>query len=107
MNKVILDSYGRKWGHPERDVGKGWRPLVLRLIEDLFEMGWDGHLCQVKEKFGGLRFYIGAGSDGINDRIQEAEAESIRTCEGCGQPGKLRGEGWIKCLCDECAKETK
>jgi hypothetical protein len=88
-------------------VGKGWHPLVNRLIDDLFALGWDGSLHQIKEKFGGLRFYTGAISDAMRKRIHEAESESIRTCEDCGAEGKLRYGSWIQTLCDEHALGRK
>lgn len=83
-------------------VGAGWHLLVVELIEDLFELKWDGKLHQIKEKFGGLRFYIDSGSDEIFDRIEEAEHKSFKTCEQCGAPGKDRPGGWIKVRCDAC-----
>lgn len=61
---------------------------------------------QVKEKFGTLSFYMSSGNDEIWNLIREAERKSAKTCEECGKPGKLRGGGWIKTLCDECAKEA-
>lgn len=84
-------------------VGPGWRGILERLVEDLFTLGWDGQIAQVKEKFGGLRFYIGAGSPAVWERIAQAEREAYRTCEDCGAPGKLNDQGWWKTLCDECA----
>ena len=42
---------------PWSGVGDGWVPIVDRLITDLEAMGWRGQVRQVKEKFGGLRFY--------------------------------------------------
>ena len=85
-------------------VGPGWKDILVRLINDLEQLGWNGQLCQVKEKFGGLRFYINAASDAVWKRIAQAEEESYETCETCGQPGKLRRIGWWKTLCDEHAK---
>ena len=41
-------------------IGDGWIPLVQQLIKDCIEAGWDKQICQVKGKFGGLRFYINA-----------------------------------------------
>jgi hypothetical protein len=79
-----------------------WTLIVRDLISDLFSLGWDGNLAQMKEKFGGLRFYIGGGSDAIFDRIDQAEADSFRVCEGCGKPGNPRGGPWIRTLCDDC-----
>jgi hypothetical protein len=86
-------------------VGPGWSGIIDRLVRDLLALNWDGELMQVKEKFGGLRFYIGSGSDAIFDRIAQAEEESDRTCETCGAPGKARGGGWILTLCDTHAKK--
>lgn len=90
--------------YPREDVllgvGKGWHPLVNELIDDLFQLGWDGSLHQIKEKFGGLRFYIGAGSDEVHARINKAEDDSYHICDVCGKPGKLRTGGWLATLCD-------
>lgn len=85
-------------------VGEGWRPLVLKLIEDLFILGWNGNLQQIKEKFGGLRFYIGIASDEVHERIRLAEKESYQICDVCGKPGKPRTDGWVRTLCDEHAQ---
>lgn len=81
---------------------KGWAPLVDQLITDLFTIGWDGHLYQVKQKFGGLRFYIGQGPRETFDRIAQAEKDSEKTCEVCGEPGSKRNTGgWLQTLCDK------
>lgn len=83
-------------------VDNGWFPLIKELIEDLIALGWDKQTCQVKEKFGGLRFYINSGSDEIHDRIAKAENDSYEICERTGKPGKLRNDiGWWTTLCDE------
>ncbi len=79
----------------------GWRDIITSLVDDLFEMGWDGHLLQIKEKFGGLRFYIGEGTDEMFDRISEAENQSFKTCMKCGRPGNPTDTGWILTLCEE------
>jgi hypothetical protein len=86
-------------------VGAGWKPLVETLIDDLLNLGWDGRIFDVKEKFGGLRFYINNGSKEIFNRIERAEIESTTICEVCGEPGKLRNHSWIKTLCDTHDKE--
>ena len=83
-------------------VDKGWYPLIKNLIEDLIKLGWNKEVLQVKEKFGGLRFYINEGSKEVYDRITEAEKLSYETCEVTGNPGKLRTDiGWYLTLCDE------
>lgn len=94
------------WGQPASSAAHafcfdmGWDEIVDRLLTDLFSLGWDGDVHQTKEKFGGLRVYIGTGSDVLWDRIDEAEDESLRTCEVCGELGKIRNGGWLKTLCD-------
>jgi hypothetical protein len=55
---------------------------------------------QVKEKFGGLRFYVQAATDKHYQYISFAESMSYRTCEECGNPGKTYTDGWHRTLCD-------
>jgi hypothetical protein len=55
---------------------------------------------QVKEKFGGLRFYVQAATDKHYSYISFAESMSYRTCEECGSPGKTYTDGWHTTLCD-------
>ena len=83
-------------------VGSGWNLIIKNLIQDLIRLGWNKEVIQVKEKFGGLRFYINEGTDAIHERIGQAELESMKTCEITGKPGKLRTDiGWYRTLCDE------
>jgi hypothetical protein len=55
---------------------------------------------QVKEKFGGLRFYVQAATDKHYSYISFAESMSYRTCEECGAAGKTYTDGWHMTLCD-------
>lgn len=55
---------------------------------------------QVKEKFGGLRFYYDGGDDHISGMVRMAESWAYHTCEECGSPGTMRTGGWIRTLCD-------
>lgn len=90
------------------DVDSGWYPLIKDLIEDLIKLGWDKQLCQVKEKFGGLRFYINSGSDEIFKRITLAENKSYEICETCGEKGDMRTDiGWYRTLCNKHYEEYK
>ena len=57
---------------------------------------------QVKEKFGGLRFYYNGGDDFIRGLAWMAEGISDCTCEECGSPGTKNDGGWIHTLCDDC-----
>jgi hypothetical protein len=55
---------------------------------------------QVKEKFGGLRFYVQAATKEHYNYISFAESMSYRTCESCGAEGKTYTDGWHTTLCD-------
>lgn len=128
-NAKPIAAWARRWNvKPGRPCGEfasafdrgemgvvrpGWIPLLDRLAEDLIALGWDGTLEQAKQKFGELRFYWGQRHpalamdvlDAIKRRVVEATAESIRTCEGCGAPGRRcdpGGRGFIETLCPRC-----
>ena len=60
---------------------------------------------QVKEKFGGLRFYVQGAIDEHYNYIRFAESLSYRTCEVCGAPGQYYPFGWHHVACDEHASE--
>lgn len=55
---------------------------------------------QIKEKFGGLRFYYQGGNDEISGMVRMSEIWAGRTCETCGNKGERRSGGWIRTLCD-------
>ena len=96
------------WGF---ECGDGWFRLIDQLSADIMELdkqdGTTTIAVQVKEKYGGLRFYIQGGSDAAYEAIEKAEALSLKTCEMCGEPGKLRGASWVTTMCAKCweAKE--
>ena len=69
--KVYLENgwYG------EHDAG--WNDLVKPLIEEL--AAYDGDIQQIKEKFGGLRFYYYGGPiEGFRKKVDEAEKLSYK-----------------------------
>ena len=77
-------------------VGKGWRHLVEKLVDDIIEIDPEVEISQVKEKFGGLRFYIWGGNDKIYKLIDEAETESYKICETCGTRDNVSTKGgWL------------
>jgi hypothetical protein len=93
--------------------GDGWFEIVWRLCEDLEPLVAEAEKAtvrpfevrQVKEKFGGLRFYVSAShrKDTILQRIEAAELDSLRTCEVCGKPGKRQENDCIRTACDKHA----
>ena len=82
-------------------VGKGWHDLVRPLLE--LAEAENVQVFQVKEKFGGLRFYCDGCSDELYERIDAAEEQSFEVCEDCGKPGLTRGGSWMLTLCDDHA----
>lgn len=103
----------------------GWYDLLDELMGKLSELDKEKAIVinQIKEKFGGLRFYTGGeirmdvfgqGSF-IMDRderwakiysvIDEYESKSFSVCEICGKPGKICTTGyWVKTLCKDHRK---
>lgn len=83
------------------DCGDGWFDLIWRLCEDIEKLGPPKgfEVVQVKEKFGELRFYANGSTDAIEDRIDQATGESVKTCETCGAPGELQTGGWYFTAC--------
>jgi hypothetical protein len=89
-------------------VGNGWLGLIKELIEEAIKLGWDKQTADIKEKFGGLRFYINSASEEVHNRISEAEKLSYKVCEQCGEEGELRADlSWWTTLCDTHYNERK
>ena len=61
---------------------------------------------QVKEKYGGLRFYVNGSDAYIDGAIRLAERLSHKTCEMCGAPGKTNQSGWRMTRCNNCQEKT-
>lgn len=91
-------------------VGEGWWPILESLCVNIqHHLDWKNKnsevvpqvtVEQIKEKFGGLRFYYSGGDEQIHGMVRMAEAWADASCEECGAPGKRRDGGWIKTLCD-------
>lgn len=93
---------------------EGWDDLIRRLHNRLVGIDPNYRVMQVKEKFGGLRYYI-EPSQGLDEMLcrrlyeveYEAEAESFHICEVCGEPGETRGGSWYRTLCDTHHRERE
>lgn len=64
-------------------------------------------VAQVKEKFGGLRFYVHGATEEHYNYIEFAENFSYRICEECGTTHDVMTYncGWMKTLCSQHADE--
>jgi|HubBroStandDraft_2_1064218.scaffolds.fasta_scaffold00002_59 hypothetical protein len=84
------------------ECGGGWLQLIHDLIEELIALGWNKEICQIKEKFGLLRFYTNGMTEPMWEALRRAERRSLQTCEVCGAPGKRRvkGEQRLRTVCD-------
>ena len=99
------------WG---MECGDGWYNLIDKLCSDLLDLNPTVVADQVKEKFGGLRFYAHFTADEIKRKneevwglIDKAEAKSYIICEVCGAEGQLSTTGnWLKTLCPEHRRDT-
>ena len=91
------------------ECGNGWFNLIYELSDKISKLDPNCKAVQVKEKFGGLRFYTGATTKEVYDLISEYESKSYKTCEDCGdtKTAKRRSTGWIYTLCNKCWKELK
>lgn len=95
-------------------VNKGWFKLIHELCVTLehhiqrlpFEIKGEMYAVQIKEKFGGLRFYMKQTTPYMDGAISLAEGMSYSICENCGGNGQRRGGGYILTLCDPCHEEN-
>lgn len=64
-------------------------------------------ITQIKEKFGGLRWYDAGSPEKIwKEIIPKYEELSYKTCINCGKPATCISKGWISPYCDNC-KDNK
>jgi len=96
------------------ETGPGWEWLIDNLCGCIQNyLDGNDHLkipqveaMQVKEKFGGLRFYTNISPDPIDGMIWFAQFLSRRICEDCGATENVtvNDVGWIYTLCSRCRK---
>jgi hypothetical protein len=68
----------------------------------------DFKIVQIKEKFGGLRFYVDGADKEINAWISFAESMSYEICEECGTNQNIgTTSGWIRTICGACSTKIK
>jgi chromosome condensin MukBEF complex kleisin-like MukF subunit len=87
----LLDKEMR-W--PHIDCEKGWHRLVLDCHRELIALDPDYVPAQIKQKFGGLRFYYDTNSDDataqkMRETVKRYEELSLTTCEVTGGEGVL------------------
>ena len=129
--ELVTSRIPQGW-EPEVSCGRGWLPIILKLMREIDDV-WRGfpadgapQSCwcpvEVKEKFGGLRFYVQVlvpprKTDpperiaDVNDRtqkmnalIRKAEGECAAMCEECGNAasGPRWVNNWVRTVCQSC-----
>jgi len=103
------------------ECGDGWFLIIDALCSKLRGLADRAKTepptaSQIKEKFGGLRFYIdpldslewGEYVDAVYAVVGMAETLSSRTCESCGRPALPReSRRWTKCFCRWCLTDGR
>jgi hypothetical protein len=118
MEETYPKMFANKYGGFA--VGEGWWPILEALCANIQNhIDWQNKnhekhpvvpqvvVEQIKEKFGGLRFYYQGGDDNVHGMVRMAEAWADASCEECGAPGERRNGGWIKTLCDKHEEERQ
>lgn len=98
------------------DMPEGWkRAFGIDMCEDIRRVLvkanylYNYRICQVKEKYSGLRWYDAGAPSSIYNELQDVidkyEELSYRTCIRCGRPATKISQGWISPFCDRCAEK--
>jgi hypothetical protein len=97
------------------ECGIGWYDLLDNLLNDINTYYHENygtipeefHVDQIKEKFGGLRFYVSGSDKYVDDLISKAEDLSYQTCEFCGSNDDImHSSGWIVTACKKCIESN-
>jgi hypothetical protein len=115
--KIFEDYQGNPNGINWHGVPDGWLPIIDKLcgcmqsyIDYHTKHTKDGVVkptqvkcTQMKEKFGGLRFYADNHDEIIEGMIEMAEYMCDNTCQDCGSEEDLGiTSNWISVLCRNC-----
>ena len=110
QRKLPMTQTAMCWGI---DTGDGWFKIIDLLCK-ILQWNTDNNeypqieATQVKEKYGGLRFYTNGGNEHQSGQISYACHLSKITCEECGSMDNVtQTTGWIVTLCPGCLKKYK
>ena len=97
------------------DVDEGWYQIVVDCSKAIDAIYPHYKILQIKQKFGGLRFYLDIHGDATSEQrnqiyaiIRNYEEIAKKTCEATGLPGVPMKSpyGWVKTLNPEYAAST-
>ena len=105
----FVEAYKRNTGQePSKwTIDNYEEALVTEEFREVTEAIPQVRIRQIKEKFGGLRFYYDGGDEFIHGLVRMAESWASTVCEQCGEPGMLRHGGWVQTLCDKHEAERQ
>lgn len=112
---ALVERYPAWFPHADRFsyIMPGWVAIVTDLCAAIdqalgAERSASFRILQIKEKFGGLRFYARPVFEEVKPLVLAAEERAYRTCEICGQPGELRDKlAWWSTLCEDHFAEQR
>ena len=94
------------------DVGTGWIDLLYRFscdVQKLIDEGLESKdlsVVQVKSKYASLKVYTAGNQDAFDELLDKYVEEAERTCELCGDPGRvIVKKHWTYVVCEKCEKE--
>jgi hypothetical protein len=88
------------------ECNDGWYDLIDCISKLIVAHDSNVKAFQVKEKFGGLRFYIDSADKYLNGVTNLGELLSFHICEETGNKGHpYKFDGWIQTLSPEEAKK--
>ncbi len=106
---TLFENFGR-YGPVSCD--EGWYDLIDNLCHAVSTHFPNVRVLQIKEKFGGLRFYTSSDDSNptlLRELLAKAENASFDICEICGQPGKTCNytPSYIRTVCAECLEKKE
>lgn len=95
------------------EIYPGWSNLIKEIDSKIKSYDPDYKVAQIKEKFGGLRFYFNSNCETdedfnkLCDQVWNIADRSLSICEICGKEGSpnFSRYGWRKTLCEDCKRE--
>ena len=98
------------------DVDEGWYQIIVDCDNELTAIDPNYSILQIKEKFGGLRYYMSPSNDttveqrdAMHKVVSKYEVVAAQTCEATGLPGVLMKSvgGWLKTVNPEYAASAR
>jgi hypothetical protein len=91
-------------------IDDGWFELLVELSKEVEAVAKRQNLSAndwpdvkiVEAQNASLRFNLHQHNDEMHKTAYKFERKSLKTCEKCGKPGKVRDSIWLETLCDAC-----